>query len=478
MKKKYSSLFEPSLKDARKRLHKDTAIISFHMEPEYLKLGENKTYLLKTYGCQANIADSERISGLLEAMGYREVFEDIDADLILFNTCAIRENAEDRVFGEVGRVKSLKKSKPDLLLGVCGCMPQEEKTIKTIREKHPEVDLIFGTHNIFRLPEYLFEIENKKKKIIEVYSFEGNIIEDIPIRRDHNKKAWVNITYGCDEFCTYCIVPYTRGKERSRNPEDIIKEVEELAASGYKEVTLLGQNVNSYGKDFDSGYTFANLLDALQKIKIDRIRFTTSHPKDLDLETIKVMGKRGNIMPHLHLPVQSGSSEVLKKMNRKYTKEEYVNLIKALKTAVPDIAITTDIIVGFPTETEEDFQKTLDLVEEVGFEGAYTFIYSKREGTPAAKYDDVTPDEVKRQRLQTLNKVVNDGFLRGNLRFEGQVVKVLVDGASAKDEEMMSGYSEHNKLVNFKGDKSLVGEIIEVKIDKAYTWHLRGTIVK
>lgn len=478
MKKKYSSLFEPSLKDARKRLHKDTAIISFHMEPEYLKLGENKTYLLKTYGCQANIADSERISGLLEVMGYREVFEDIDADLILFNTCAIRENAEDRVFGEVGRVKSLKKSKPDLLLGVCGCMPQEEKTIKTIREKHPEVDLIFGTHNIFRLPEYLFEIENKKKKIIEVYSFEGNIIEDIPIRRDHNKKAWVNITYGCDEFCTYCIVPYTRGKERSRNPEDIIKEVEELAASGYKEVTLLGQNVNSYGKDFDSGYTFANLLDALQKIKIDRIRFTTSHPKDLDLETIKVMGKRGNIMPHLHLPVQSGSSEVLKKMNRKYTKEEYVNLIKALKTAVPDIAITTDIIVGFPTETEEDFQKTLDLVEEVGFEGAYTFIYSKREGTPAAKYDDVTPDEVKRQRLQTLNKVVNDGFLRGNLRFEGQVVKVLVDGASAKDEEMMSGYSEHNKLVNFKGDKSLVGEIIEVKIDKAYTWHLRGTIVK
>lgn len=478
MKKKYSSLFEPSLKDARKRLHKDTAIISFHMEPEYLKLGENKTYLLKTYGCQANIADSERISGLLEVMGYREVFEDIDADLILFNTCAIRENAEDRVFGEVGRVKSLKKSKPDLLLGVCGCMPQEEKTIKTIREKHPEVDLIFGTHNIFRLPEYLFEIENKKKKIIEVYSFEGNIIEDIPIRRDHNKKAWVNITYGCDEFCTYCIVPYTRGKERSRNPEDIIKEVEELAASGYKEVTFLGQNVNSYGKDFDSGYTFANLLDALQKIKIDRIRFTTSHPKDLDLETIKVMGKRGNIMPHLHLPVQSGSSEVLKKMNRKYTKEEYVNLIKALKTAVPDIAITTDIIVGFPTETEEDFQKTLDLVEEVGFEGAYTFIYSKREGTPAAKYDDVTPDEVKRQRLQTLNKVVNDGFLRGNLRFEGQVVKVLVDGASAKDEEMMSGYSEHNKLVNFKGDKSLVGEIIEVKIDKAYTWHLRGTIVK
>ncbi len=478
MKKKYSSYFEPSLKDARKRIHKDIEIIHFHMDSEYLNLGKNKKYLLKTYGCQANIADSERIAGILEAMGYIEVFEDNEADLILFNTCAIRENAEDRVFGEVGRVKSLKRTKPDLLIGICGCMPQEESTIKTIKEKHSEVDLVFGTHNIFRLPEYLYEITVKREKVLEVYSCEGDIVEDMPVKRDHNKKAWVNITYGCDEFCTYCIVPYTRGKERSRSPEDIIREVKELAASGYKEVTLLGQNVNSYGKDLDIGYTFANLLADLQKVKIDRIRFTTSHPRDLDIATIEVMGKRGNIMPHLHLPVQSGSNAVLKKMNRKYTKEDYINLINALKKAVPDIAITTDIIVGFPSETEEDYLKTLELVSEVGFEGAYTFIYSRREGTPAAKYEDDTTGEEKKQRLQTLNKLVNEGFLKGNKRFEGKIVKVLVDGASAKDEEMMSGYSEHNKLVNFEGDKSLIGQIVNIKIDKAYTWHLWGTIIK
>lgn len=478
MKKKYSSFFEPSLKDARKRIHKDTAIINFHLEPKYLNLGKDKKYLLKTYGCQANLADSERIAGLLEAMGYQEVYEDNDADLILFNTCAIRENAEERVFGEIGRVKSLKRTNPNLLIGICGCMPQEEKTIKTIREKHSEVDLVFGTHNIFRLPEYLYEIQEERGKVLEVYSFEGDIVEDLPVKRDHNKKAWVNITYGCDEFCTYCIVPYTRGKERSRNPDDIIKEVKELALDGYQEVTLLGQNVNSYGKDLNIGYTFSNLLKELQKVAINRIRFTTSHPKDLDIATIEVMGKRGNIMPHLHLPVQSGSNAVLKKMNRKYTKEDYIALINALKKSVPDIAITTDIIVGFPSETEEDYLKTLELVKEVGFEGAYTFIYSKREGTPAAKYEDDTSDEVKKERLQKLNKLVNEGFLKGNLRFEGEVVKVLVDGKSAKNDEMMSGYSEHNKLVNFEGDDSLIGKIVNVYIDKAYTWHLRGTIIK
>ncbi|MFA6374810.1 MAG: tRNA (N6-isopentenyl adenosine(37)-C2)-methylthiotransferase MiaB [Bacilli bacterium] len=476
--KKYSSYFEPSLKDARKRLHKDTAIINFHMEPRYFDLGKNKKYLIKTYGCQANIADSERIAGLLEAMGYSEVFEDDKSDLILFNTCAIRENAEDRVFGEVGRIKSLKKTNPNLLIGICGCMPQEEKTIKTIKEKHPEVDLVFGTHNIFRLPEYLYEIKEKSEKVFEVFSYEGDIVEDMPVKRDHNKKAWVNITFGCDEFCTYCIVPYTRGKERSRSPEHIINEVKELASNGYKEVTLLGQNVNSYGKDLNIGYTFANLLSDLQKTDIERVRFTTSHPKDLDLATIEVMGRRGNTMPHLHLPVQSGSNTVLKKMNRKYTKEDYINLITALKNAVPDIAITTDIIVGFPTETEEDYLKTLELVKEVGFEGAYTFIYSKREGTPAAKYEDDTPADVKKTRLLNLNKLINEGFLKGNKRFEGKIVKVLVDGESAKNDEMLTGYSEHNKLVNFKGDSSLIGSIVNVKIDKAYTWHLRGTIVK
>jgi len=314
--------------------------------------------------------------------------------------------------------------------------------------------------------------------VIEVFSFEGDIVEDVPVIRDHNKKAWVNIMYGCDEFCTYCIVPYTRGKERSRMPEDIINEVKGLAEEGYLEVTLLGQNVNAYGNDFTNRkYTFANLLEDLSNTDIKRIRFTTSHPRDLDDETIKVMGKGGNIMPHLHLPVQSGSDYILKRMNRKYTKEEYLEKVRKLKETVPGIAITTDIIVAFPGESEEDFNETLDLVSKAEFEGAFTFIYSPREGTPAATYqNDLTEDE-KKERLLTLNKHINDGYYKGNKRFEGMVVKVLVDGVSSKNNEILTGYTEHNKVVNFAGDKSLIGTIVDVKIEKAFSWHLRGKLV-
>lgn len=476
MNKEYGKFLVPDMIKARKRINKNTEIIRYSLDPKYAGLGSGKYYHIKTYGCQGNLADSEKIRGILEAIGYTFTAEDEKADLIIFNTCAIRENAENRVFGELGRIKNLKKENPNLIMAICGCMSQEENVVNKIKSKYPQVDIVFGTHNIHKLDEYLYEAIINKNKVVEVYSFEGDIIEDVPVIRDHNRKAWINIMYGCDEFCTYCIVPYTRGKERSRMPEDIINEVKSLVSEGYLEVTLLGQNVNAYGKDFiDRKYTFANLLDDLHNTDIKRIRFTTSHPRDLDDETIRVMGKGGNIMPHLHLPVQSGSDAILKKMNRKYTKEEYLTKIRKLKEAVPGISITTDIIVAFPGETEADFNETLDLVEKADFEGAFTFIYSPREGTPAATYQNDLSEDEKKQRLLTLNKYINDGYARGNKRFEGQVLKVLVDGVSPKNENILTGYTEHNKVVNFPGSKDLIGKIVEVKIEKAFSWHLRGS---
>jgi len=478
MEKDYSKYFTPSLKDARMRKNKEVHNIRFVLEDKYIGLGNEKTYAIKTYGCQGNLADSEKIAGIMNELGYNEVNDVETADVIFFNTCAIRDNAEQRVFGELGRIKGLKKKNPNLLIVLCGCMPQEEATIEKIRKKYDQVDIIFGTHNIYKLPEYLYDAYLYKEKVIAVMSFEGDIIEDVPTKRNHKIKAWVNIMYGCDEFCTYCIVPYTRGKERSRLPEDIFKEVDELIAMGYQEITLLGQNVNAYGKDFlDRAYTFADLLNDLNKKSIQRIRFTTSHPRDLDDATIMAMSKGGNIMPHLHLPVQSGSNEVLKKMNRKYTKETYLEKVRKLKEAVPGISLTTDIIVGFPGETEEDFLETISLVQEADFEGAYTFIFSPREGTPASRFVDSTPFSEKKERLLRLNKEINKGFLKGNKRFEGEIVEVLVDGTSAKDENVLTGYTPHNKVVNFLGPKDLIGKIVKVKIEKAYSWHLKGVII-
>ncbi len=478
MKAKISKFIVPSLKDARKRLTKNTNHIHFKLDEKYLGIGDGKFYHLKTYGCQGNLADSEKISGILESVGYKKTDSDEKADLIIFNTCAIRENAENRVFGELGRIKSLKESNPQLIMGLCGCMAQEEKVVDLIKKKYPQVDIVFGTHNIHNLPEYLENCYSNQGRVFEVYSIEGDIVEDVPVRRDHNKKAWVNIMYGCDEFCTYCIVPYTRGKERSRLPEDIIKEVEQLANEGYIEITLLGQNVNAYGKDFtDRNYTFADLLKDLNNTNIKRIRFTTSHPRDLDDATIEAMARGGNIMPHLHLPVQSGSNEILKKMNRKYTKEEYLEKIEKLKKAIPSISITTDIIVAFPGESEEDFNETLDLVRKADFEGAYTFIFSPREGTPAAKLEDNLSKEVKKERLLTLNKLINEGYAKGNIRFEGEIVEVLVEGFSDK-KDTLTGYTPNNKLVNFVGKEELIGTLVNVKIEKAFSWHLRGKLVE
>lgn len=325
MNKEYGKFVAPSLNAARKRINKETKIINYTPNELYKGLGEDKTYHIKTYGCQGNLADSEKIRGILESLSFTEVDNDEAADVIVFNTCAIRENAENRVFGELGRIKNLKKVNPNLVMVICGCMPQEENVVTKLKSKYPQVDIVFGTHNIHKLDEYLYEVYMNKNRVVEVYSQEGDIVEDVPVKRDHNRKAWINIMYGCDEFCTYCIVPYTRGKERSRLPQYIIKEVEYLVKQGYLEVTLLGQNVNAYGKDFtDLKYSFANLLEDLSKTGIARIRYTTSHPRDLDDETIKVMGKYSNIMPHLHLPVQSGSNVILKRMNRKYTKEDYL----------------------------------------------------------------------------------------------------------------------------------------------------------
>lgn len=483
--KDYSKFFEtvyepPSMKDAKKRGREEVEYLEDFKIPEQLKgLGAGRKFYIRTYGCQMNDHDTEVMAGIFQALGYEHTDSTDDADVILLNTCAIRENAENKVFGELGHLKSLKTEKPDLLLGVCGCMSQSEAVVNRILTTYQHVDIIFGTHNIHRLPEILNEAYMSKEMVVEVWSKEGDIIENLPKARQGNIKAWVNIMYGCDKFCTYCIVPYTRGKERSRRPEDIIEEVRGLAKKGYQEVTLLGQNVNAYGKDLDDGeYRLGHLLDELRKIDIPRIRFTTSHPRDFDDHLIDVLSNRGNLVEHIHLPVQSGSSDVLKIMARGYTREKYLTLAEKIKKAIPDVALTTDIIVGYPNETDEQFEETLSLYKEVGFDTAFTFIYSPREGTPAAKMEDNVPHEVKRERLQRLNKLVNDIAAEKMQAFEGQIVDVLVEGESKNNPDILAGYTAKNKLVNFKGPKSTIGRIVKVKITEAKTWSLDGEIVE
>jgi tRNA-2-methylthio-N6-dimethylallyladenosine synthase len=467
--------FKPNLQKARKRVSDQTESLLFDLPENAIHTGIGKLYMIQTYGCQGNEADSETMAGILEKLGFTKTSDEHEADVIILNTCAIRENAENRIWGELGRLKQLKRNNPSLILGLAGCMPQEENVIERVLKTYQHVDIVFGTHNIYKLPEYIETALFSKEKVIEVYSKEGEIIENLPKARNHAFKAWVNIMFGCDEFCTYCIVPYTRGKERSRSKEDVLLEVQSLVSDGYQEVTLLGQNVNAYGKDFKNiDYTFGDLLRDLEQTGIKRIRFTTSHPHDLDLKTMEAMRDSKAVMPYFHLPVQSGSNRVLKKMNRHYTKESYLEVLQKLRDIVPGIAVTTDIIIGFPNETDEDFKETLDLVKRAQFEGAFTFIFSKREGTPAAKYEDVTSESIKKERLYELNEHINKGYLKGNERFKGQIVKVLVDGFSKNNDQILAGYSEHNKLVNFKGDESLIGRIVNVKITEAKTWFLLG----
>lgn len=481
--KYFQSNYEPQAPDinkARKRRKEEVQFkYDFSIPEDMQGIGKGKKFLIRTYGCQMNEHDTEVMAGIFTEMGYSPTTEVTEADIILLNTCAIRENAENKVFGEIGHLKPLKLENPDLIIGVCGCMSQEESVVDRILKKHQHIDLIFGTHNIHRLPHLIKEAMFGKEMIVEVWSKEGDIIENLPKVRKGKIKAWVNIMYGCDKFCTYCIVPMTRGKERSRRPEDIIQEVRHLVAQGYQEVTLLGQNVNAYGKDFeDMDYTFGDLMNDIHKIDIPRVRFTTSHPRDFDDHLIDVLAQGGNLLDHIHLPVQSGSSEILKKMNRKYTREDYLELVRKIRKAIPNATLTTDIIVGFPNETDEQFEETMTLVEEVGFEAAYTFIYSPREGTPAARKKDDVPEDVKKQRLYRLNELVNKQAAESMLTYEGRIVKVLVEGESKKNPEILAGYTEKSKLVNFKGPKSAIGQIVEVKITKANTWSLNGEMIE
>ena len=476
MNMKNIKLAMPSLKDARKRL-KEIPTIRYKLEDKYQNLGLGKSYAIFTYGCQGNEADSEVMAGILEEIGYVKSIDPMNADVVILNTCAIRENAEQRIWGVLGQLKGRKRENPDMIVGIAGCMPQEEKTTNRILESYDFIDLVIGTHNKNHLPELISKVYESKAKVIEVLSIEGSILEDAPKVRELSHKAWVNIMYGCDEFCTYCIVHYTRGKERSIAKDDIINEVKDLVSKGYVEVTLLGQNVNAYGKDLGLDYTFGDLLYDLDKTGIKRIRYTTSHPRDLDERTMMAMAECKSVMPHLHLPVQSGDDYILKKMNRKYTFDDYMSKVNRLKELVPDLALTTDIIVGFPNETEEQFLNTLKLVEAAKFEGAFTFIYSKREGTPAALMDDVISEKEKHERLNRLNTYINAGYLAGHKRFVDTVVEVLVDGPSKNGEGMMCGYSKHLKLTHFKSDDlSLVGKIVKVKVTEAKTWFMIGEL--
>ena len=469
----------PNLKDAKVR----TRNKSITKENEYILndnlkvLGKGKTYFVKTYGCQMNEHDSENIKAILEDMSFTEVDDMEKADLIILNTCAIRENAHNKVFGMLGRIKHLKESRPDIITGVCGCMVQEESVVEEIMTKYKWIDIVFGTHNIHNLPNILNTSLAKNKLEVEVLSIEGDVLENIPVKRENPYKAWVNIMYGCDKFCTYCIVPYTRGKQRSREPKYILEEVEKLVKDGYKEVTLLGQNVNAYGKDLEINYTMANLLEDVAKTGIERVRFVTSHPWDFNDDMINIIAKYDNIMPYIHLPLQSGSSRILKLMGRRYTKEEYLELYNKLRSKVPNCSITTDIIVGFPGETEEDFNETLDVVEKCKYDSAFTFIFSPRIGTPACRMLDETPKEVKEQRLYKLNDLVNKYAKEANDNYENKVVKVLLEGYSSKDKDMLMGYTETMKLVNVKADSKYIGQIVDVKITEVKTWSMDGIIV-
>ena len=466
----------PNLKLAQKRTKTETKVEKslFVVDPSMQNIGLDKTYFLRTYGCQANERDGETIAGILDMLHFTQVDTPEKADLIILNTCAVRKNAEDKVLGELGLLKRIKREKPDTIFALCGCMAQEEEIVNLLVEKYEHVDLIFGTHNIHRLPTLLYNVIMNKERVIEVFSKEGEVVENMPVKRFGTHKAWVNIMYGCDKFCTYCIVPYTRGKERSRHLEDIIDEIKQLKAEGFKEVTLLGQNVNAYGKDLGMESGFATLMEESAKTGIERIRFTTSHPYDFTDAMVDVIAKYDNIMPFIHLPVQSGDSAMLKIMGRRYTIEQYKALYDYIMKKIPNCAISTDIIVGFPNETEEQFERTLDIVDYCKYDNAFTFIYSPREGTPAARMIDNVPFDVKQERLQKLIDKCSYYAKAQNETWVGKTCKVLVDGPSKKNKEIYSGYSEQNKLVNFKVKDAKPGDIVEVKITEAKTWTLNG----
>lgn len=447
-------------------------------EMEQQKSGKQKKMYVVTFGCQQNESDSEKIRGMLSDMGYIKTDEKKEADLIIVNTCAVRENAELRLFGNIGEFKHLKKDNPELIIGICGCMMQQEHAAELIKSKYPYVDLIFGTHNTYKLPELLERSMNEKYTLIDIMNTEGVIVEDMPVLREEKFKAWVTIMYGCNNFCSYCIVPYVRGRERSRQPEDIVIEIKRLAAEGCKEVTLLGQNVNSYGKDLDIGVDFADLLRLVNDIEgIERIRFMTSHPKDTSDKLIYTMRDCKKVCEQLHLPFQAGSNNILRKMNRKYTKEEYLNRVNLAKQEIPGLALSTDIIVGFPGETDEDFEATLEIVEQVEFDQIFMFIYSKRKGTPAAEMEDPASYEDKHKNFDKLVKLQNSISKRLNDAYMGRTIDILVEGYSKNNPEKYSGRTRTGKIVNFSGRGDIIGKLVNVKITEVFSWFLNGEMV-
>ncbi|MEY3692440.1 MAG: hypothetical protein RLZZ388_611 [Bacillota bacterium] len=470
---------KPDLDKARSRVRQEIPVVRDEIVvPERLiQYAQGKKYFIRTYGCQANVRDEENMRGLLELTGFTSVDDEKLADFVIINTCAIRENAEDKVFGELGILKGLKAIKPEMLIAVSGCMVQQTHIVDTITQKYRHVDLMFGTHNIHHLLELLDEAITKKVRVVNVPSKYGEIVENMPSKRNHRFKAFVNIMFGCDKFCTYCIVPYTRGKERSRLMDDVIKECKELVEQGYQEITLVGQNVNSYGKDFKNGTTFAQLLEAVALTGIPRLRFMTSHPWDFTDEMLDMIAKYDNIMNHIHLPFQAGDDMILRLMARRYTVASYLDLVKKMQTKIPQVTLTTDIIVGFPNETEAQFQGTLDLVEKVKFDATFTFIYSPRKGTPAHKMLDNVPYEEKQKRFYRLKELVDRIAKEKSDLMVGQTYTVLVDGVSKNNPDKLSAYTESNKLVHFKGDAALAGKLVRVRIDEANTYTLFGTLI-
>ena len=452
---------------------------SYQFNHDLLDWGRNRRFWITTYGCQMNEHDSEILAGQLQQMGFEPADYLEQADLILLNTCAIRERAAEKTAGEIGRLKALKSVKPELMIGVCGCLAQVEEFVHMIKRQAPHVDLVFGTHNLHELPELIRRAQEEPEMVVDVWSQARETVENLPKQRAEGVKAWVNIIYGCDKYCTYCIVPRTRGRERSRQPQHILEEVRELAEQGYKEITLLGQNVNSYGKDLGGDYDFADLLADLEKIEgIRWIRYMTSHPRDFNEKLIEVLAASEKICEHVHLPVQSGSNQILKKMNRRYTREHYLSLIEMIREKLPHASLTTDIIVGFPGETEADFQQTLDLVEQVGYDNAYTFIYSPRPGTPAARWEDPTPEAEKKERLNRLMDLQYAISRRHNEMLVGKRMEVLIEGESKKDPLSYTARSRTNKLIHIPRAEGMEGKFATVEIDQAHTWTLRGRLVK
>mgnify|MGYP005795173697 FL=1 len=442
------------------------------------ELGRPVYYTVVTFGCQMNARDSEKLEGILEAVGYQKTEQEERADFVIYNTCTVRENANQRVYGRLGYLGKQKKKHPHMMIALCGCMMQEEHVVEKLKKSYRFVDLIFGTHNIFRFAELLCQAMNSDRMVVDIWKDTDQIVEDLPVDRKYSFKSGVNIMFGCNNFCSYCIVPYVRGRERSRNPEDILKECRTLAADGVTEVMLLGQNVNSYGKNLNPPVTFASLLSQVEQIPgIKRIRFMTSHPKDLSDELIQVMSQSQKICSHLHLPLQSGSSRILKKMNRRYTKEQYLELVDRIRAAVPDISLTTDIIVGFPGETEEDFQETLDVVRKVRYDSAFTFIYSKRSGTPAAIMEDQVPPEVVKDRFDRLLQLVQEISRQMSSRFTGTVQEVLTEEVNGQDPSLVTGRMSNNLLVHFPGDASMIGSYRKVRLDECKGFYYMGTLV-